>query len=339
VSPDVRRRWLLGLRWGVTAVAVVWVLRLVPFRDELRTVDGVAEVVRPGLFTLLKQTDPVLFTSMAAALLIPVFLMALRWWILLRGHGFAFPLSRIFFVTYAGTFFNNFLPGSVGGDLTKAVLTASGEERKAAIAGTVILDRLLGLAVMIVLGAVCITPFLDRMADRRLAAAVYFLAGAMLAGYLVYFSPLFRRILPRLPFQRVVAELDGVFRTAREGKGRVAAAAGLSVLAQASAILAIYGLGRAMGLQGAALWMFFAFEPVIFIVTALPISVGGWGVQEAVYRELFGGFGGVDPDGAVALSIVYKLSLILVSIPGGLLFGLGATRKRGMEPPAGTEPV
>ena len=40
----------------------------------------------------------------------------------------------------------------------------------------------------------------------------------------------------------------------------------------------------------------------------------------------------MDPNHAIALSILYKLSLILMSIPGGLLFALGATRRqvRGM---------
>jgi len=75
---------------------------------------------------------------------------------------------------------------------------------------------------------------------------------------------------------------------------------------------------------------FFIFEPIIFIVTALPISIGGWGVQEFVYQRLFGDFGGMDPNHAIALSILYKLSLILMSIPGGLLFALGATRRRAV---------
>jgi hypothetical protein len=81
--------------------------------------------------------------------------------------------------------------------------------------------------------------------------------------------------------------------------------------------------------------MFFIFEPIIFIVTALPISVGGWGVQEHFYELLFSGFGGIDRNEAIALSILYKLSLILVSIPGGILFAMGASRKPAeSRPPA-----
>lgn len=355
MSPKARRGLLTGLQILVTLAAGVWVFRMIQFRDRVRLPDGrelavvdaraegpgrwrvrepqgaervVEGVLRPGFLGLLARTRRGLFGAMTLLLAVPIVLMALRWGLLLRGHGFGFPFPRVLWTTWAGAFFNHFLPGAVGGDLAKAYLAASGEDRKAAIAGTVILDRVVGLAVMILLGAACLAPYAGRLPDPGLARLVYGMAGALVVGTLVYFSPPFRRLLPRLPFQGVVRELDGVFRAVREKKGLVAAAAGLSAATQVAGILAIYGLARAMDVPGAALWMFFAFEPVIFIVTALPASLGGWGVQEAAYRELFGSLGGVDPSAAVALSVLYKISLILVSLPGAVLFALGAGRKR-----------
>ncbi len=288
---------------------------------------------RPGFLTLFERTRKGLFFALMIAILVPIFGMAVRWWLLLRGHGFAVPLGRIFFVTYAGIFFNNFLPGSVGGDLARMVLASSGEDRKAAVVGTVLLDRVIGLAAMIVLGAGCLAPFAGRFEDRRLVHVVYGLLAAMLLAYLLYFNPFVRSwIRDRMPFrekiQKTVQELDGVFRSAKEKKGLVAQAALISVAAQAASILVIYGLSRAMGIRGAELWAFFVFEPIIFIVTAVPLSVGGWGVQEWAYAFLFGTFTGMDPSQAIALSVLYKLSLILVSVPGGVLFALGAARRR-----------
>jgi uncharacterized membrane protein YbhN (UPF0104 family) len=357
------KRWALHLvRFAVTAVAVIVVIRMIRWQDHwtvrdpngkasAHDLDRIREVRRmsaeevridwadgrqttakdarkqEGFLNLLDHTNKPLFFAMMSLMMVPYFLLSVRWWLLLRGHGFQAPLGQVFFVTYAGAFFNNFLPGSVGGDLTKAILAASGEERKAAVAGTVILDRVIGLAVMIVLGATCMAPYVLRFENKRLAWIVYGLLGAMILGYLLYFSPPFRRLLALLPFKRTIAELDSVFRAAREKKALVARAAGLSLGAQVSGILMIYGLSKAMGVQGAEIWMFFIFEPIIFIVTALPISMGGWGVQEYIYEQLFTKFGGIDPNQAIALSVLYKLSLILVSIPGGLLFAMGATRR------------
>jgi len=372
VSPRPKS-WIVNLlRIAVTAAALILVYRMIQFHDllhiesiqpsvplprqdpvlvrdwevlgpETRVVflDGTEQrfesakvaLVRPGFLRLFAQTNKPMFVALMAACVLPILFMSLRWWLLLRGHGFDVPLRRIFFVTYAGAFFNNFLPGAVGGDLTKAILAASGQERKAAIAGTVILDRLIGLGTMIVMASISLTPFLGRFSNPGLAYLIYGLLGAMVVGYGVYFSPLFRKLLGLLPFRKVVDELDGVFRSAKEKKALVGQAAALSFFAQAVGILIIYGLAVAMGIPGIGVWMFFIFEPIIFIVTALPISVGGWGVQEVLYRELFGRFGGIDPNQAIALSVLFKLSMILMSIPGGVLFAMGAARRRSIPPP------
>jgi uncharacterized membrane protein YbhN (UPF0104 family) len=369
VSPSAKR-WLVHLlRAVITVAAVVVVFRMIRWNDYwiitdrptvdkpvyydaalIKSVDPVpgpsysvawadghtttvgSASKRQGFLSLFDQTSKPLFFAMMLALLVPQLMLSLRWWMLLKGHGFSPPFGQIFFVTYAGSFFNNFLPGAVGGDLTKAVLASTGETRKAAIAGTVILDRLIGLSVMIFLGAASLTPqvgfYWSPLGDRRLVYLIYGLLGTMVLGYVVYFSPPFRRLLEHLPFKKTVEELDGVFRAAREKKSLVVKAGAISLLAQIMGILAIYGLACAMGIPGLSVLKFFIFEPIIFIVTALPISIGGWGVQEYVYQRLFGDFGGMDPNHAIALSILYKLSLILVSIPGGLLFALGATRRR-----------
>ncbi len=372
MSPNPRRRLLRLLQVGVTAAALAVVARKVQWHDlvsvkvpgaedrlgnarevraegdetvvvwtdgpETRHAAGEVKVFSRGFFSLFERTHKGLFYAMAAALLLPLSLCAFRWWLLLRAHGFPAPFGRVFFVTYAGAFFNHVLPGSVGGDIAKAVLAAAGEERKATVVGTVVLDRAIGLAVMIVLGAACLTPFAGRLPDRRLAFLVYGLLAGMLAVYLVYFNPAARRLVgERLPFRASMGQLDGVFRSAKEKKGLMAAAAGLSLLAQGSAILIIFGLSRAMGLEGAELWTFFVFEPIIFMGTALPISLGGLGVQEFLYEKLFGTFTAMTGSEAIALSVLYKLSGILVSVPGGVLFALGATRRRdpaGNAPPA-----
>jgi uncharacterized protein (TIRG00374 family) len=363
VSPSAKRwAWNLG-RIAVTALALWVVLRLIQLEDfvsireagkkPVETADAAIESAgaggvvlrwkdghtsrhapgaveaRPGLKTIFERTRKGLYFAMVVALFIPLAFISLRWWLLLRGHGFQVSFGRVFFMTYAGAFFNKFLPGAVGGDLTRALLAVSGEERKAAAVATVVLDRVIGLAVMIVLGAACLTPYVGRFEDKRLAILVYGLFGGMVLGYLLYFSPLLRRAVgSRLPFQKVRQELDGVFRSVKEKKGLVAVAAVLSLGAQTSGIVIIYGIARAMGLENAHLWAFFIFEPIIFIVTAVPASLGGWGVQELVYKETFGRFGGMEENQAIGLSILFSLAWIVVSIPGGLLFAMGAARRR-----------
>lgn len=373
MSPKARG-WLVNLlRVAITAIAVAFVIRMIHWEDywvldkggkkqeireqgEIRSVEtldgGRARVLwadghateeagarkREGFLSQFSRLDKPLYVAMLCATCVTIFLLSLRWWLLLRGYGFPVPLGKIFYMTYAGAFFNNFLPGSVGGDLTKAILAATGEERKAAITATVILDRFVGLAVMILLAAVSMIPEAGRFwaqGDRALVLLVYALLGAMILGLAVYYSPPFRFLVGLLPFKKIVGELDGVFRSAWGKKSLVAQAAGLSLAAQICGILTVYGTSRAMGIPDIGVVPFFIFEPIIFIVTAVPLSVGGWGVQEYVYQRLFGDFGGMDPNQAIALSVLFKLNWILTSLPGGVLFAVGGARRRAPDAAAG----
>ena len=116
-----------------------------------------------------------------------------RWWLILKAHGFDVGFGRVFLVNYSGIFFNHLLPGGVGGDATKALMVAEGEDRKAALVGTVLLDRVVGLAVLVLLGAVCLIPFAGRFASPLVPGAVFGAAGGMLLGYLAYVNPALRR--------------------------------------------------------------------------------------------------------------------------------------------------
>jgi hypothetical protein len=97
---------------------------------------------RPGIISVAKRARPwpaILVVPMLAILYLS---QAARWRLLLKANDFEVPFGRAFRVTWSGAFFNQILPGSVGGDVAKALIVAHGEERKAAVFGTVLLDRL-----------------------------------------------------------------------------------------------------------------------------------------------------------------------------------------------------
>lgn len=101
----------------------------------------------PGLQSLLNQDPDLLaFAGVAALLVGSTFIQYVRWYFLIRALDLPFPLRNAFRLGLVGTFWNTFLPGSVGGDLVKAYAIAQGHpERKAAAVSTVIADRLVGL--------------------------------------------------------------------------------------------------------------------------------------------------------------------------------------------------
>ena len=55
------------------------------------------------------------------------------------------------------------------------------------------------------------------------------------------------------------------------------------------------------------------------LLSALPISLGGWGVREATLVGLFG-LVGASAESVITLSLVWALLPALVSVPSGLLW-------------------
>jgi uncharacterized protein (TIRG00374 family) len=369
VTPSRRRQTaLLALRFGLTGAFLGVAFLLIDFEDRITIQLASGEVLeavavredmrgygvilkggeerallfgqvlkredRPGLASVVRRVRfwPAVLVIPALGLL--YLFQALRWRLLLKANDFDVPTGRAFRITWAGAFFNQILPGSVGGDVAKALIVAQGEERKAAVFGTVILDRLVGLATVVIIATLAILPVLGRDELRPVVWLIVVLLAGGAVGMTVYFNPALRRRLKarRLPFREVLEEVDDVLKTMHHAPRTILEAVGLSAAGQAATILGIYALAVSLGAGDVPVGDFFLIEPIIFLVTAVPVSVGGWGVEQVAYAHLFG-MAGMAATTAVALSVVYKLSVLALSLPGGVLFAAGATR-RGAAPVA-----
>jgi len=288
---------------------------------------------QPGLLGVLKRARLWPAMLVVPMLVIVYIAQAARWSLLLKANDFDVPLPRAVRVVWAGAFFNQILPGSVGGDVAKALIVAKGEGRKAAVFGTVLLDRIVGLATVVMIAGFAVLPVMNRKEMIPVVGMIVALLAGGAIGAAIYFNPAIRRwraaknLKDRLPFRAAIEEVDDVLKTMHHAPRTILAAVGLSALGQVSTILGIYALALSLDATGVPLGDFFVFEPIIFLVTAIPISVGGWGVEQVAYAQLFG-MAGMAANTAIALSVLYKLSVLVVSLPGGVLFAAGATKRK-----------
>src|SRR5262249_22238509 len=72
-----------------------------------------------------------------------------RWYVLVRAVELPFRLGDALRLGAVGFFFNTFLPGSVGGDLVKAVYLAREQSRRTVAVATVLMDRVIALWALI----------------------------------------------------------------------------------------------------------------------------------------------------------------------------------------------
>jgi len=102
-----------------------------------------------GLATAL--TRPINFYAFATAILIcavSVLLTFVRWYVLVRAQGLPFTLAGALRLGMFGYCLNQFLPGSVSGDVLKAAYLAREQSRRTVAVATVLIDRAVGLCAL-----------------------------------------------------------------------------------------------------------------------------------------------------------------------------------------------
>ncbi len=262
------------------------------------------------------------------ALSLPVYIgLALRWQVFLRQQEITLPLQTVFSLTWAGQFFNSFLPGSTGGDFVKIFQLCRLEpERKAVAAATVIADRVVALlALMVLAGVAC----LIEPAPLHLLSGVALSVKLILASLVVVVIGSF--ILIRLlKTARWIGLLMKVIQACREAltfSSRVVIAFLLGLGVHLLNFSVIYFFARSLGLSITYLQVQLMM-PVVLLFLLLPVTINGHGLREVLligYLSYFGvhlsGHSAVEfREMAVALSLLIVGNDLCWSLPGGLWY-------------------
>ena len=268
----------------------------------------------------LRQAHPGWLLAGLAAAVASNVVSALRWRALARWLGADMGVrdaSRWYFQAIG---LNALLPGAVvGGDVYRAVVLRRAGQDTLASSWSVVLDRVSGLWMLCAIGGLGAAACADVLAPwLRLPAGVFIalmLAGTALWLLLPWALPaLLRRWCPGWLAPLRTAALRPDFG-AQLG-WQVLASVAVQILSAA----ALAGGGLALGVQlSPAAWAF-AIAPV-FLMAALPVSVGGWGTREAAAVAALAPFGVAAP-AAVGVGVIYGVYGLAQGALGALAFGL-----------------
>ncbi len=230
------------------------------------------------------------------------FLIGIRWYRLATGLGVSGSLWRFERLHFESLFFSTWLPSSIGGDVVKA-FRASNNARGRVMAGySVVADRVSGLLAVLIIG-------LTAMIGKSSGGHHGFMLGVILIAFsltlfavrigmhslkkfLALFSPesfVTKILQPLLPYsQRPRLLYESIT---------------LSMFVQLMGIVALAGLGWAMGLE----LEFAAYcnvSPIVALATALPITPSGVGIREKAMEYLLADYG-VQHEQAIALALIW----------------------------------
>jgi glycosyltransferase 2 family protein len=269
------------------------------------------------------------------ALVLAVYLVtqcvsAVRWTVLARPLGIKTPFKDMVRYYLIGMFFNLFAPGTVGGDVSRVYYLVRDEEAQAKGRGvttvhaamSVLMDRGIGMLVLVWLGAVGLLLFPAYPIPTPVRAATLLLALAILVGVLLVL--LLRRLLPEDGHQLVV-KLRLALRSYRTHWQALAAATLLSLVVHLIQAWMHVAMGRALDLDLPFSFCLIVY-PLVGTFSAIPITVNGLGLREGGYVFLFAVLG-IGTEKGVAFGILLLLIVALDSLLGGLLFLLQKSPK------------
>jgi glycosyltransferase 2 family protein len=261
---------------------------------------------------------------------------AWRWGVLLRAQGIRLPfltLTRSFLVA---TFFNNFLPSNIGGDVVRVADTAHAAGSKTLATTVVLLDRGLGLLGLVLIAAVGATLG-ARLSDGGPVAPLLLwagLGGALLVAVPALMRPdAFGRLLrplrtvhPAWVDERLARLVAALSRFGR-APGALAGCFAGAIVVQAVLVGFYLAIARSMAIPVGPVELA-VIVPITLIVQMAPVSMNGFGVREATFGFYFTRLG-LSLESALLVSFTGAVLIMLFSLTGAVAYLARRHRRSG----------
>lgn len=267
---------------------------------------------------LMVRASVPLIGATIVALLAANLAVAVRWHLILSRTAPSPGLRALLKIVLVGLFFNQVLPTGIGGDAVRAWRCNKLGVGLAAAIRSILLDRACGYLILVTVYAAALPRLLQLLPqpERLSVMLVFCLALAGLVGLVsIDFLP---RAMLRYRVIEPLAELSRESRRLLKYPKLCAAVLGLSAVSIGLAIGSFELAGDALGCRlSFGIWAMIV--PPVSLLQLVPISLAGWGVREAALVVVLGSFG-VSAEAALAISVMTGLCLIVIGLPGGLIW-------------------
>ena len=323
----------LLLRIAVVVCGIIWVVFWVSREQRWSK-----------LAKIFLQRNVGIFAVTLGIFVICQVIVALRWWLLLRSQSIFIEFWAAVRLLFLGLFYNNYMPGSVGGDLIRAWYVTKHTDKRFEAVLSVFVDRAIGLLSTLIIaaffyslflrghGSVITTSdqggFLESVAKYRWIVLWGFAAVAVVLGGLS--SHRRGREILRKAWSYICVHAAGMIKKLIDAVTiycskplTILTVFGLTVFVQITVITGFWLLGVNLGID-AGLRYYYVFFTLAWVLGALPISIGGAVVVEVLLASLFIKFAGVGEEPASALVLCQRAVWMLASLPGVVIHLLGA---------------
>ncbi|HET7491125.1 MAG TPA: lysylphosphatidylglycerol synthase transmembrane domain-containing protein [Bradyrhizobium sp.] len=307
----MRRILLSAIKILVSAALLYFALRKANFSDLASRIDAAS----------------LLWIALAIAVnFFQIFIGVLRWRIVSAECGAPLPTRQAMRYNMIGTFFNQTLPSSIGGDAVRLWLVARAGAGWRAATYSIFVDRgigLIALAVIIVASLPWSYHLIGNPYGRSALLLVDFAALAGGAGFLlvgVLPWPWLKRWWGTHHIHACAVIANRVIFSRQSGPKIAVLSLSVHVLTVVIAWCVVESIAAPV-----AFGQVFQLIPPVMLITMLPISIAGWGVREATMGLAFG-YAGLMTNEGINISLLYGAVSFIVGAVGGLVWVFSAEK-------------
>jgi uncharacterized membrane protein YbhN (UPF0104 family) len=255
-----------------------------------------------------------------------IFVGVLRWREVSAECGAPLATRQAMRFNVIGTFFNQTLPSSIGGDAVRLWLVARAGAGWRAATYSIFVDRAIGLIALAIIIVASLPWSYALIGDPNGRSALLLVDFAALAGGIGFL------ILGRLRWPwlkrwwgthhlHACAVIANRVIFSRERGPKIAV---LSVLVHVLAVVIAWCVVQSIGAP-VTFGQIFQLIPPVMLITMLPISIAGWGVREATMGLAFG-YAGLMTNEGINVSLLFGAVSFIVGAFGGLVWIFSAEK-------------
>ncbi|MDB4308071.1 flippase-like domain-containing protein [Gammaproteobacteria bacterium] len=300
----------------------------------------VGQVDMTALWERLASVD---LSYLAAVFVLPhiaILLCTIKWQMLLKVLDINVCLRRLFALYLIGTFFNNFLPTMIGGDVVRTyTLNRETGEGSSVIAAT-FMERFIGLAALVSLLPLILWQQVAVNKFPLLKQTVFLVIIFYLVSVFLVLKPATVHVQRRMAVNSVFDRIWSIVKKIhvrvyrfRCFKRTMLVSYGYSLAFYVVTVGSTWAATRSVGAD-VDFWFLLAIVPVVLLAGLLPVSLNGLGVTEAGY-VIFLQLVDVSAVDAVATALLLRGRLLVTAVIGGVIFLWYRVEKRGETVPDG----
>lgn len=251
-----------------------------------------------------------------------VMVSAIRWSVILRSIGWQIGKYKIVHYTLAGNFFNQILPSSVGGDAFRIAALLPDGLALGEATQSVVAERIAGSIVLVCWSAIAVLFLVN---DLDLSWRMV-LAGEIALVICMFAAAVTIHWIGALKNQEKSRALNFLVRFSSllvdlaRNRSTLFPLLVFSIIGQTLGAATIYFLSMSFA-ESLTFGQAMIIMPPVYLLLTLPISIGGWGLREALLVVGLGLYG-VPATSAVLIGLADGLIKLFVGLPSLSYLGL-----------------